>query len=823
MQSKTWLNIVMAIAIGYVIGIIILPQRFWWFNTTFVDYSDSLLSYAGAFYVTNGLLHGGIQLWDRYDQMPMTFFYLNFAMYKFSNVMTALIYIPLSWFSDSPAKLFQMVFSFVFIFSAMCVRAVGVYLLLSLFVKKRWILIAGTAYGIVMLSPQFLMGLSTNIIYSLFPLMMYFLLRFFDEFQFRHLFWFLGVWTYCISTDLFCGLGYLYQGTHFVILPGLVWMAFKHKEKLKDFKQWLKPKREHLIKLGMLLLLTLVMVGPGLYMIKEHKADYEFGLEQSRMKSPFSIKQYFARPAGWSPQGEFFTRMVDHTENLWSLNWLYVGGVALFFTLFGLSAIKDSRKWILFAAIVLFFAINCPRDANGIGAIGHWINALTNPLKFLPRSYHMSCSLLLPFLILPLCVAGFERFLDNKKDLSLRVAWALFFGVGVMVYGIIPLEAKKTLLIMTGLLLILSLIPKNKWLTTTLLIMLFTVDAWAMSQYLQGMTKTILVEPRPILARPDLGFVSMENQNPNILPIRYFSSLQQHSGVDTYLFESCTNMPGLMFRYTNFLRYYQRINNYLPRHISFATWVNDQGYMHNYVQQNPAMMYLTNKVDVDEKARTLNVSATLEQPTIELKRIVVDANHITYKKQKAYVLASFKMPGDLPLTHATNILSPDERLFALAVNGKPYIPAQGSLVVPETFDVNNVRNGFVSVALPISVAPKEVSLEFTYPKPSEVGLTGVFLNHMDSFGFTYNATMDGWLIMHEPYDNKWKVWIDDNPTTMYKSQGGFMAVKVTKGEHRIVLKYWPNHPVRWFLGLSIIISMVSLFWILWAAVREKER
>ena len=701
--KRTWVDIAIAIMIAYVVGIIMLPQRFWLFNTTFVDYSDSLLSYAGAFYFTNGLLHGGIQLWDRYDQMPMTFFYLNFAMYKFSNVLTALIYIPLSWFSHAPAKLFGMVFSFVFIFSAMCIRAVGAYLLLDLFVKKRWILIAGTVYGIVMLSPQFLMGLSTNIIYSLFPLMMYFLLRFFDEFQFRHLFWFLAIWTYCISTDLFCGLGYLYQGTHFVILPGLVWMFIRHRDKFNNIASWIKPKREHIIKIGMLLVLTLVMIGPGLYMLKAHKQDYEFGLDQSRMKDPFSIKQYFERPAGWSPQEQFFTRMVDHTENLWSLNWLYVGGVAIFFTLFGLCTLKDSRKWILLGAMALFFAINCPRDSTGIGMMAHWINALSNPIKFLPRSYHLACSLLLPFLMLPLCVAGFARFWEEKKGVGLRVAWVLFFGIGVMIFGIVPFEARKTLLIMTFLLLLLSLIPqKRRIITVILFVALFSVDALAMSKYLSGMINTILVVPRPVLARPDLGLISMEYQNPNILPVRHFSSIMQHSGVDTYLFESCTNMPGLMFRYTNFLRYYQRISNYLPRHTSFAHWVKDGGRMYNYVQAIPTMMYLADQVTVDDKARTLQVVAVSPQPDVELKKAQLSVNQMTFHKEKDYVLASFRMPPALPRYYATVILSPDEQMFELNINGQRYTPAQGSLVRPMTFDVNNVRDGYVSVALPLA-------------------------------------------------------------------------------------------------------------------------
>ncbi|MBI4309926.1 MAG: hypothetical protein HY591_06305, partial [Candidatus Omnitrophica bacterium] len=137
-----WQDIGITLVLCYALGAVLFPERFVHFNVTFVDYTDSLLSYAGAFYVTNALMHGGIQLWDRYDQMPMAFFHLNFAMYKISNVLTAFFYALCSSFTDKPAQFFHSLFSFMFIFCALCVRVVSVYLLLSLFVRRRWILIA---------------------------------------------------------------------------------------------------------------------------------------------------------------------------------------------------------------------------------------------------------------------------------------------------------------------------------------------------------------------------------------------------------------------------------------------------------------------------------------------------------------------------------------------------------------------------------------------------------------------------------------------------------------------------------------------------------
>ena len=56
------------------LGCLLFPDRFVFFRFSWLNYADSNLSHTGAFWVTNSLYHGGVQLWDWYDQMPMTLF-----------------------------------------------------------------------------------------------------------------------------------------------------------------------------------------------------------------------------------------------------------------------------------------------------------------------------------------------------------------------------------------------------------------------------------------------------------------------------------------------------------------------------------------------------------------------------------------------------------------------------------------------------------------------------------------------------------------------------------------------------------------------------
>jgi len=65
-------------------------------------------------------------------------------------------------------------------------------------------------------------------------------------------------------------------------------------------------------------------------------------------------------------------------------------------------------------------------------------------------------------------------------------------------------------------------------------------------------------------------------------------------------------------------------------------------------------------------------------------------------------------------------------------------------------------------------------------------------------------------VIHYPFDKKWKVTIDGKPEKIYKVNYCFMAVPVSKGSHRILLQYWPDTSLRFFLGLSYFMVLIAL-------------
>ena len=147
--------------------------------------------------------------------------------------------------------------------------------------------------------------------------------------------------------------------------------------------------------------------------------------------------------------------------------------------------------------------------------------------------------------------------------------------------------------------------------------------------------------------------------------------------------------------------------------------------------------------------------------------------------------------------------------------------AQGHLVSPMTFDVNNVREGQVTLALPLDYVPAGPGLAFVYPVAGADGLRAVTKNNMDDFGFTYAAAQDGWFIMHQPFDPKWEISVDGTRVPFYRTNRSFIGLPLSRGEHAIVLRYWPHTPLRFLLGLSVVVSTGCLFWIFIAALKRE--
>ena len=204
----------------------------------------------------------------------------------------------------------------------------------------------------------------------------------------------------------------------------------------------------------------------------------------------------------------------------------------------------------------------------------------------------------------------------------------------------------------------------------------------------------------------------------------------------------------------------------------------------------------------------LKLQKALPENFIRHDYLLPSANAQVHKKPEG-IEYQWALPKDFPRYLATNVFTPDMELWHLNVGPQQLTVVQGDLVYPLTFDVNNVRDGYVTVLMPEGMPIGQEPVELHVWTSSR--LVDVWRNAQDEFGFTYNNPRSGWWVMHMPYDPKWQLFIDGVKTPLSKVNRYFIGAPLSAGEHRILLTYWPNSPLRPLIILSVLTAFVIIF------------
>ena len=69
--------------------------------------------------------------------------------------------------------------------------------------------------------------------------------------------------------------------------------------------------------------------------------------------------------------------------------------------------------------------------------------------------------------------------------------------------------------------------------------------------------------------------------------------------------------------------------------------------------------------------------------------------------------------------------------------------------------------------------------------------------------------------MRYPFDPKWQLTIDDKVTELHKIDTYFMGFPLPKGQHKILMEYWPQSPLRLYLILSMLGIILGFFGSVW--------
>lgn len=857
--SSNGLVILVLFLIAAAVSVMIYPELFLKFKISPVLWSDYCVEYPLNFILTTFFYQGGLQLWNMFGQMPYYHTYAVEGLFKFPNVVTSIAYYLTAPFLGYTSQLFEHLFIWVNLMTLLFLRVVGIYLLLKTVTKKQWLLMVATVIFAVFFSQlAFIRG---TCYMSYFPLGIYFIVRFFQGLQLRYLLASLAFLVVGLGNGILHG-AYMYLPFHFFILAGIIWRCFLNPSprpnsdiNLRDYSQWRK--------IVLVVLAAFFILLPFACIVKYGFHEVAFGQANSRISHMFSPQWYLHNPdleLGSPPH--FFADIL----NMQTIDVMfYVGIVFLFLSLTGLILGRHPLKWFFAIGIFWLWLLSFPRSGVNIGLLAHWINILTNPLKTIPRSYLYACQPMLPFLLMPLAVMGFEVIEELCQGKKFKGSLVGLLGLSMLLLlanalPIVPTEVGIYLVVVTAFLLMGLAFVQMKGSTASRNLLMgsvcvfFLVDIFMMVHQIKTQLYKYEDRPRILDAAPQTGMVSYTAENPSIFPYRYSYSFNFSYRDELYIWFPhivSTDVhhvinPALNFTY---------LNGYNPRDAEFENWSNDRE-MFDYLNQNDQFIFLASSavnasagtlgrintaglahqvIEVQDLQGKLNLpdqwSRLPSRPSndIQYEKIIgsLDDNNDywwLYHQQGNMIIYTMRLPDDFPEHLASSWFPSEQKYLRFLVErsqGKwqEFQGAQGRLIVPYTFDVQNMKRGELNAAFPLNDFPMHQQCVLLYPSKANEGVERVWLRQFDNLGIIYRARISGWLVIHEPYDPKWKITVDGNVVDYYRVNKSFIGFPLAAGEHKILIQYWPHSPLRFLLLVSVILTTLGMIVLIFLGMR----
>lgn len=836
-------------------------------KTSFLMWNDRIVDYVQSFALTAFLYQGGLQLWDFFGQMPHTYSFMTFGMLKIENILTAAAYFVLSPFSLDSAQFFHRVHAFVNVVTVLLINAAGIFLVLKRLSANPYLLTIVTSVCAVFftlfsfVSGQFFLNIT--------PLAMYFVLSFFETFQWRYVFMCASLFIISLQQ----GIVHTFY-THLIInlffLSCLSWALLFNRPAAKRWVKEIPSSKKKIIQGTIFFgILSVIIFGPYIYLQLFSLKDLELGLSASRLNNFFNVNHYFnSLTLTLADHQDFFRRMLDFTfafgETAPSCSF-FLGYMMFLLAFIGFFASANTKKWIFFAAIMLTWLINFPRDSFNIGTLAHWVNIITNPFKSMARTYEMASIGSVPYFIIPLSVLGMEVLLNAWKGRNMEcirrktgIAVGAFVGFIALSMPHMPPVVKNYIIV--SLLLSLTALAILFYARTSNLLGRYTAIGTFAALLLADMgfsalqTKNFLalyasVRPHQIGHSNSASFNYLDYQNPKIFP--FVESFEFSNEADPLLWSVSDVAPAFMRMISMELPFTPH-DPHRPRHAAYRTWGNDQ-FMKDYLKQHNQLFTFTRAGIADQpglmqKIVKENLSRTVTAidpsapglldslsggipplPPIQERWVPQTALFKDFP-QKFYAKDNFLVwefpKASVPAHIATTAFTQDSWVrFAVQFPDKKTIeftPAQGALTSPGTFDAQNIKEGKVYAALPLNASYMNGAIGILMIKNGyNWGIQSVWRHKHDETGITYKAPSNGWLVIHYPYDKKWRITVDGKITRFYRANNGFMAVPVSEGDHKILIKYWPNFLLRVWLVISAVISLFLFFAMILYSVKNR--
>ena len=585
------------------------------FRVSQIRFSEYGILYSGTHHLLADLSNGTVSLWNPYDQLPLGYHILAAGLnLSFTKLLVIGAYLLCSPFMASSAITFHRVFSVAYVVSVLLLQTTGAYLLIRRFSRHRALLVFVLVLLNVVLSSSLLLGTGAGDTHVYIPFIMAFVLDFSERPSAARLTRLVLMGAITVYTIPFIAVQYVYQYLHIFLLAVVAVTAPRWFPALLHGIQG--PRvivgglRKDLARYLVVALLAAAIVLPLAVLAKTSYSDYDFGPETTRFANPLSVKEYFNRPICFAPKKHIFENAANylHSEE-WADNWQFTGLLLVALVSVGIVSSRDRRKWIFAGTFGLLFLLNSPRDPFSMWSVGHWVNALTNPLKFTTRSFHMAGALTLPYTLIPIATMGLERarsVVERGRGMGGGRALLVVAGVTPFLLPLLGMRRRGGVALvdlylilsafaLVGLLFVIGdthargMVRSRPYMAAAILLIWLGGDAIAAQRYMRPTLRSFLVRGEqvggcgPVKTLPDY-------QNPEIHPFRYHFRNTPVDKIEGYWETEVLNMYGLFSRYTNLDKYLNTPSKWLPVHRSYRP-LSEDPVMRDYLRFDSRLFF----------------------------------------------------------------------------------------------------------------------------------------------------------------------------------------------------------------------------------------
>lgn len=387
----------------------IYPDMLVNFQVRFTGGHDNMIPHESAWMHAGYFLRNAVEVWNRFDQVNHAYFHLATGFHGLAPIVEGWLFSLFAGVVDRPGEAFQAFHPIAFFTIVTLFRTAGALALLRLYPIPRGARVLTLVVANTILAAQTYNGVLTGLLFSLAPLVLYFLVVFFRRVSVATFLGVLLAFGLAVAQAPLMAVGYFYHPLHYFIVCFAVasaWWAFRARRLAPPSVAVNGPGGRHWILLAAGVAALAVVAAMNLDYASLSSTFFMEGSGLGGTSGRFSnlFKPIALMTSGESagPDLTLLPYVLDFANNRWWFSWQFLGAAVLGLALIGVTHGQHRERWVFGAAFLLSLLEQAPRTLTSAGLPAHAIMAFTNPIAVLATGAHMSSLFMGYLLIVPI-------------------------------------------------------------------------------------------------------------------------------------------------------------------------------------------------------------------------------------------------------------------------------------------------------------------------------------------------------------------------------------------------------------------------------------